>query len=100
MARAETKDDRFNFRWSAAERRAVERAALEIGMSASDFVRDSAYVAAQRILADRTVFHVDERRWKAFVDALDRPAESKPRLRKLLREPSVIERGERVSRRA
>ncbi|MBI3547560.1 MAG: DUF1778 domain-containing protein [Elusimicrobia bacterium] len=31
-------------------------------------------------------------RWKAFVSALDRPIRLKPRLRRLLTEPSVLER--------
>jgi uncharacterized protein (DUF1778 family) len=37
-------------------------------------------------------FILSEKQWKAFNDALDRPARVLPRLRKLLTEPSVLEK--------
>ena len=43
--------------------------------------------------ADRTRFGLDADRWEAFLDALDAPPRDLPRLERLLREPSVFERG-------
>jgi len=44
------------------------------------------------MLADQRRFLLDTDQWNAFVDALDRPAQVKPRLRRLLEEPSVLEK--------
>jgi uncharacterized protein (DUF1778 family) len=104
MARtADTKRDRFNFRWSPKERELIEQAAEEQGIKPTDFVRDNAYVAAQRVLADRTTFRLSDEDWRAFTDALDCPAVDRPRLRRLMTQPSVLEQQqtvERVARRA
>jgi uncharacterized protein (DUF1778 family) len=40
---------------------------------------------------DQVHFVLSPKQWKPFTDALERPARVKPRLRKLLREPSVLE---------
>ncbi len=47
--------------------------------------------AAEDALADRRTFRLDERRWRAFQDVLDRPVADKPRLARLLAEKSVLE---------
>jgi uncharacterized protein (DUF1778 family) len=36
-------------------------------------------------------FTLSDQQWKAFTGALERPARVKPRLRKLLAEPSILE---------
>jgi uncharacterized protein (DUF1778 family) len=36
-------------------------------------------------------FTLSNQQWKAFTEALERPARVKPRLRKLLAEPSMLE---------
>ncbi len=46
--------------------------------------------AAAQTLADRRQFVLDETQWQAFQEALGRPVQSKPRLKKLLREPGVL----------
>jgi uncharacterized protein (DUF1778 family) len=43
--------------------------------------------------ADQTHFVLSGEQWKAFTEALDQPARHRPRLEKLLREPSILERG-------
>jgi uncharacterized protein (DUF1778 family) len=43
--------------------------------------------------ADQTEFVLSEEQWRAFTEALDRPARHLPELEKLLREPSILERG-------
>ena len=45
-------------------------------------------------LLDRRYFSLDARRWAAFQAALDAPARVNPRLKKLLRTPSVFERAD------
>jgi uncharacterized protein (DUF1778 family) len=47
-------------------------------------------VAAMPTLADRRRFVLDEAQWLAFAQALERPVQAKPRLRKLLREPGAL----------
>ena len=42
-------------------------------------------------LADRRVFRLDDKQWRAFQDILDRPVVDKPRLARLLAEKSVLE---------
>jgi uncharacterized protein (DUF1778 family) len=44
------------------------------------------------VLAERREFLLPPDRWEAFVAMLDRPAVAKPRLRRLLTEPSVLDR--------
>jgi uncharacterized protein (DUF1778 family) len=46
--------------------------------------------AAAQTLADGRQFVLDEAQWRAFQEALDRPVQSKPRLKKLLREPGML----------
>ena len=46
---------------------------------------------AEDALADRRMFRLDERRWKAFQNILDRPVVNKPRLARLLSEKSALE---------
>ena len=47
--------------------------------------------AAEDTLADRRVFRLDDKQWRAFQDILDRPGADKPRLARLLAEKSVLE---------
>ena len=57
----------------------------------SEFVLDAGVTAAAQTLADRRQFLLDDTRWQALQEALDRPVQSKPRLQKLLREPGVLD---------
>ena len=57
----------------------------------SDFILQAAIVEAERVLADRTRFVLDEERWAEFVNLLDRPAEANPRLARLFTSPTVFE---------
>jgi hypothetical protein len=42
-------------------------------------------------LTAKVEFNLNEQQWAAFHDALDRPVQSKPRLKKLLNEPGVLD---------
>ena len=53
----------------------------------TDFVIESASDAAQRILADRRWFALDDRAWEEFDAQLSRPVVFKPRLSARLNAP-------------
>lgn len=52
-------------------------------MSTLDLL-DAGVMAAEQVLADRRQFTLDEARWQAFQEALDRPVQTRLRLKKLL----------------
>ena len=58
--------------------------------SESEFLPGAGEMAVGQTLADRQQFVLDEAQWLAFQEALDRPAQHKTRLEKLLREPGVL----------
>jgi len=88
----QTKDRRFQLRATAREEQMIKVAAGRQGLSVTDFILGAAREKAEETLADQTRFVLDERQWKAFMDALDRPPQRKPHLRKLFAEPHVVER--------
>ncbi len=69
----------------------MRRGAQERGESLTDFVIRSACAEAEQTLADQRRFTLNAEQWEAFVAALDRPVQLKPRLRRLFKEPSVLE---------
>ena len=91
--RRELKDQRLYLRVSPRQREVIAEAAGVLDKDVSSFVLDSALLDAQRILADRRMFSLPASRFEAFLAALDRPtAGAKPRLRKLMDTPSILER--------
>ena len=52
-----------------------------------------ALARAEEVLPDRQLFSLDTAQWAAFQAALNAPTRKLPRLKKLLQEPSVFERG-------
>ena len=83
---------RFNFRISAPEEALIKAAARVRGLSASQYVAESAARQAEMDLADRCHFNLPADRMAAFEEALDRPVRDKPRLRRLMAERTVLER--------
>jgi len=61
--------------------------------SVSEFVLESALARAEETLPDRQKFGLNKAQWDAFQKALAAPPRASRRLAKLLREPSVFERG-------
>lgn len=84
--------NRLNIRATKTEKKLLEAAAARQDTTVSDFVLESARSRAEAVLAEERNFELSPDRWKAFVSALDRPVRLKPRLKKLLTEPSVLER--------
>ena len=86
------KDRRFQLRASAREETLIKVAAERQGVNITDFILSAAREKAEETLADRTRFVLQEEQWKQFMQALDRPAQEKPRLRKLFTETHVARR--------
>ena len=78
-----TKTARVNLRVAPADDLLLRQAADLVGESLSEFLIESGRDRAERLVADRTRFVLDEGSWAAFNDALDRPAEVKPKVREL-----------------
>lgn len=86
-----SKDRRINLRATSVQESLIRAAADKRGISMTDFVLESACTRAEETIADQVHFVLSTKQWKAFNDALERPARVLPRLRKLLTEPSVLE---------
>lgn len=88
---ASRKVDRLELRLEPEKRKLLDRAAEAAGVSTSAFVLEHATEAAQRALADRTLFVLPPDRWNAFVELLDRPEQPMEGLAAFLVRPSVLE---------
>jgi uncharacterized protein (DUF1778 family) len=96
-AAAKGRTERLNVRVTAAQAKLIRLAAEETETNLSAFLVESACLRAEEALAAKQHLVYSPAQWNAFVAMLDRPAldpkKDKPRLRKLLREPSVLEAG-------
>jgi len=88
---AELKDIRWTLRVTEPADRVVREAARAAHRNLTDFVVGAAVGEAERVLADRTRFVLDEPVWKEFLELLDRPASEPAGLRELLASASVFE---------
>lgn len=88
---ASRKVDRLELRLEPDKRKLLDRAAEAAGVSTSAFVLEHATEAAQRALADRTLFVLPPDRWNTFVELLDRPEQPMEGLAAFLARPSVLE---------
>ena len=89
----ETRTEKLDLRLTPSAKRALQTAALAAHRSVSEFVLESALARAEETLPDRVRFGLNAEQWKAFQTALSAPRRRSPRLAKLLKEPSVFERG-------
>jgi uncharacterized protein (DUF1778 family) len=88
---AHTRDSRWNLRVAPGDDIVVRKAAGESDRELSEFVRAAAVLEAERILADRTVFALEEAQWDRFVEILDRPPRVPAGLKELFSRPSAFE---------
>ena len=86
-----SKTERIDGRASAPVKQLLQEAARACHKNVSEFLLDAGVTAANQALAERRRFVLDEAQWQAFEQALDRPVQTKPRLRKLLREPGALD---------
>lgn len=89
------RSEKLDLRLSADAKRVLQSAASAAQRSMSEFVLESALARAAETLPDRQRFGLSAEAWTAFQNALDAPAKARPRLKALLSEKSVFERGPR-----
>jgi len=87
-----TRNRRFQLRATASDEELIKVAADRQGVNVTEFIMRSAREKAEQSLADQTRFVLDDKQWRAFMAALDRPAQAKPRLRRLFTEQHVAKR--------
>jgi uncharacterized protein (DUF1778 family) len=83
---------RFQLRATPKQETLIKVAAERQGVNVTDFIIRSACEKAEQALSDQTRFVLDEKQWKDFMAALDRPPKDKPRLRRLFAEAHVARR--------
>ena len=87
------KTARLDLRVSPEQKRLFEEAAAVTARTVTEFVVQSAAVAARDVMADRTRFVLPPEQWAAFTAAIERKPRVLPRLAAFLADPSVLERG-------
>ncbi|HEY5287968.1 MAG TPA: DUF1778 domain-containing protein [Solirubrobacteraceae bacterium] len=86
-----TKTRRIEIRISEEERNLEQAAASVNGETLSEFVRRAAHREAERTLAERTRYLLDDEAAQRFLTALERPSpETERGLRRLTEKPSVL----------
>jgi len=86
-----SKTERIDVRASSSVKLLLQEAARASHKSVSEFLLDAGLTAANQTLAERRRFVLNEDQWQAFQQALDRPVQAKPGLKKLLGEPGVLD---------
>lgn len=94
MPKTATRSQKLDVRLTPEAKRTLNIAAAASQRSVSEFVLESALARAEELLPDRHKFVLNDKQWKAFLAALDRPPQPMPRLKRLLSKPSVFERSE------
>lgn len=88
MSTARTRSERLEVRTSKAERALIDRAVAEQGTDLTDFVVSNLTVVAQRVLADRREFVLDDIAAATWESINRRPARDLPGLRRLMERAS------------
>lgn len=82
--KAASRDITINLRANRKQRAMIDQAAERLGKNRSDFMLEAACRAAEAVLLDQRYFQLDEKTFKKFTAALDKPPAENARLRKLL----------------
>ena len=95
MQSTETRNEKLDLRLTSSAKRALQSAALAAHRSVSEFVLEERPRARRGDLARSPPFRVERRTVDCLPSdlALAAPPLAAPRLAKLLKEPSVFERG-------
>ena len=83
-----TKTERINLRADDRQDQVLRRAAAATSSTVSEFILSSAVQQAERVLADRRWFMVDEEQWSRFQQLLEAPLPSTTRFEALAARPS------------
>ena len=81
----------INLRADQVKRALIDRAAERLGKNRSEFMLEAACRAATAILLDQRLFLLDDKAYKRFTAALDKPPAENSRLRRLLRTKAAWE---------
>ncbi len=81
----------INLRADKLKRALIDRAAERLGKNRSEFMLEAACREATAVLLDQRFFLLDERAYKRFTAALDKPPAENSRLRRLLRSKAAWE---------
>jgi uncharacterized protein (DUF1778 family) len=84
------KSERIDLRASSTVKQLFQDAAQSLHKNVSEFLLDAGIAAANETLADRRQFLLNDADWASFQEALDRPVQTKPHLKKLLNEPGLL----------
>lgn len=84
------KEDRIDLRIKETQKSFLIYAATLRDVKLSTFVLESAMKEAEEVVAQNVHFSLPPKQWKAFCTALDQPAREIPKLKKLLKEPSIF----------
>lgn len=90
-----TRTRRINLRATDRQEKLIRIGAETSGVSLTDFILESACLQAEHVLADKREFVASLTQWKAFTQALDRPARIKPELARLFSEVGIPDRESR-----
>lgn len=82
---------RINLRASAHQEQLLRRIAQRRGQTLTEFIVQSACDAAELESMAEREFSLPPAKWRAFLEALDRPAKVHPRLLRLFAEPTILE---------
>ncbi len=85
---------RLNIRATPRQERLIRLGAEHRGVTVTDFIVESACLQAEHAIADRRHFELSAKDWDRFLELLERPPQEKPELRRLLSDPSILERNE------
>jgi uncharacterized protein (DUF1778 family) len=83
---------RLGFRVNSHQEALIRKAAEVTGKNVTQFVLNSACEAAESALIDQRIFFMDDKKYRAFLNALEMPAEVKPKLQKLIRSTAPWEK--------
>jgi uncharacterized protein (DUF1778 family) len=78
-------------RASTPVKQLLQEAARVAHKNVSEFLLDADIIAANQNLADRNRFELSDEKWLAFQAALDQPVSAKPKLKKLMSEPGLLD---------
>ena len=86
------RDVTMSLRASQRQRALIDQAAETLGKNRSDFMLEAACREADTVLLGRRLFRLDEKAYKRFTAALDKPPAGNPKLRHLLASKALWER--------
>ncbi len=87
----QTRDVTINIRAKQNQRDLIDRAAEVQNKSRSEFMLESAYQKAQDVILERSLFGLDEVKFKQFLALLDKPPTQNEKLHALLTTKSLWE---------